>query len=798
MKKSRILAWLVVISAALSACSSTKPLADNQYMLVRNNVEVIDAKSPDFDDLNSYVRPVTNKKFMEVFSLKTMLYSAGQPTISKKTGEVRDSKFKQWLRNRVGEAPVLLDSAQINSSISQLDIMMNQLGYFDSEFDFQVIPRASNHKKVKVNYLVKANQPYFVSRISYNIDIPEYKKIVILNQKESLLSVGMRYQESLITDELTRIINLIRDEGYYYVEKSIIRCEVSYDQPTDSLQDDPKTVSLEITMRIPENEVAARYLYKYYFDNVYIQTNFNSLNSTDIPYDTVVYSSKQKWDSTAYHFVTPHDDYSEDPIVDYHYKTIADALFSQKGVPYSQQARRKSSQALTQLDNFDYMSMFYKENESKLDTLHKVGYLDAYYVLSRKKVHSVGGQIDLRNDKSAISFSYTNRNIFKGAEKLTINLSGGYFYYSLENLFGKDRNFAYPEFGISASLHFPKLFLFNNHQKRDAVKYSTSVGFGVNYSGLYRRLMYNLFFTYYWSPNYYTNHSISPIDISTINNNDKRYSNILNYNDYAESYQDKFGKFMLMSLKYNFNFLVPFSSEKRNHNMRLSINAESSGLLLKGLNALFTKDHRWVFNRNALDSTGYNYTTYEKLEFTWNYTYKINRNNAIAMRMNAGAIIPLDKDSYVPYERGFYLGTSNSMRGWGYRGLGPGSYEHGKDSLFTGDIKFEFNLEYRGTIYRSFKYALFSDIGNIWLSRKYDDMPNAEFAFNRFYKELAVDLGVGIRLDFDFFVIRVDYAVPIYDPTRMSRGSVINSRWLSGSHRFNWFDGLKIAIGYAF
>jgi outer membrane protein assembly factor BamA len=140
------------------------------------------------------------------------------------------------------------------------------------------------------------------------------------------------------------------------------------------------------------------------------------------------------------------------------------------------------------------------------------------------------------------------------------------------------------------------------------------------------------------------------------------------------------------------------------------------------------------------------------------------------------------------------------MRGWGYRGLGPGSYQHGEDTLYTGDIKIEFNIEYRGTIYRSFKYGIFADVGNIWLSRKNEDMPGAEFAFDRFYKELAVDVGVGLRLDFNFFVIRVDYAVPIYDPMRSEEqgGRFINSLWLSPPHKFRIFQGLKIAIGYAF
>ena len=658
--------------------------------------------------------------------------------------------------------------------------------------------KKSNYQKVRVDYLITANDPYHISSINYNIDIPQYKKIIVLNKRGSLLAPGMQYNENVINEELTRIINLIRDEGYYYVEKSNIRCIVSYDEPVDSAGTDPKTVSLEILMKIPEHDNANRYLYKYYFNDVYIHTNYDATAPEGQLYDTVLYQAKFKFDSTRYYFITPHvaDGYR---IKDFNYPVIASAISSRTGIPYSQYIRRNSSRALNQLDNFTYTSISYHEREDLLDTIQKIGYLDSYYLLTRQKVHSVGGQIDLRNDKSAISFTYTNRNIFKGAEHLTVNLSAGYFYYSLPNLFKRDRAYSYPEFNISTSLDFPKLFLFKNYQRRDGIKYNTSIDLGVNYSGLYGKLMYFAALSYNWSPDYYSNHSFSPIDISTINNNDKRYANILNIDNYPSSYQNRFGKFLMFSMKYSFNYLVPFSINKRKHNMRISINTESSGLLLKGLNALFTPDRHWVFGRNSLDSTGYNYSTLERLEFTLNYTYKINNNNAWAMRLNAGAILPLDKDSYVPYERGFFMGTSNSMRGWGYRGVGPGSYERGRDSLYTGDIKVEINLEYRGTIYRSFKYGIFTDIGNIWLAREYEDMPNANFSFKRFYKELAVDVGVGLRLDFDFFVIRVDYAVPIYDPTRTSMGGrFINKEWLNGRHRLRFGDGLKIGIGYAF
>ena len=795
--KVRSLILVMVGALLLCSCSSVKHLPEGECMLVKNNVVVKDAKSPDFDNLKTYVRPVTNKKFMDLFRVKTVFYDWGQPTYNKR-GETKDSKFRRFLREKAGEAPVLLDSVEINNSLDQLKIVMKQLGYFDAQVDYNVKFIGKKKKKSKVDYYVTAGIPYIISHIDYDIPIYDYKRIVVLNKDGTLLSDGMQYNESLINQEFTRIVNLIRDEGYYYVEKSIIRGEVSYDPP-DSLGNEPRSVSLNIVMSIPQNENASRYLYKYYFKENIVNPDVQPVGAEGLTFDTVFYHRSNKKDSRDVFFVET-SYYGNPPYRDFSYRILSNAIYSQIGQTYSQMARNRSSRALTSLDNFDYISILFKEDESMLDTVNKKGYLDVLYRLTRKKPHSVGGQLELRNDKSNISLSYTNRNLFKGAEHLTVNLSGGYFYYSLSNLFHKNKTYSYPEFGFSATLDFPnRLFLFNRHVGENSVSKSTSFNVGVNYSGLYRRLMYATSLTYRWNPSYYMSHSVSPIDVTTINNSDKRYTRLLNYENYPESYQNRFGKFFLLSFKYSFNYLIPKLMNNKKHNMHLRVNFESSGLFMWGLNALFSPNERWTLGQNKLDTVGYGYTTFEKLDVLWNYTYTINGNNSIAMRSDLGLIIPLNKDSYVPYEKGFYMGTSSSMRGWGYRGLGPGSYVHSSDTLYTGDIKLEFNIEYRGTLYRSFKYGIFADVGNIWLARKNEDMPGAEFSFKRFYKELAVDVGIGLRLDFNFFVIRVDWALPIYDPTRSDeQGKVINLKWWDPPHPYRILNGLKLAIGYAF
>ena len=259
-RRSCTFVLLLATALLLGACSSVKHLPEGESMLVKNNVVVKDAKSPDFDNLRTYVRPVTNKKFMDLFRTKTVFYAWGQPTYNKK-GETKDNKFKRFLREKMGEAPVLLDSVEIENSMDQLKIVMKQLGYFDAEVDYRVKFRGKKKKKSKVDYFVTAGLPYTISHIDYDIPIYDYKRIVVLNKDGTLLSDGMQYNESLINHEFTRIINLIRDEGYFYVEKSIIKAEVSYDPP-DIVGNDPRSVNMSIVMRIPQNESASRYLCK--------------------------------------------------------------------------------------------------------------------------------------------------------------------------------------------------------------------------------------------------------------------------------------------------------------------------------------------------------------------------------------------------------------------------------------------------------------------------------------------------------------------------------------------------------
>ena len=773
----------------LASCSSTKTLKENQYMLVKNTVTLKDLKGEEFSNLGNYVYPLPNNKFMGIFNLKTSLYAEAQPKIKKKTGELKDTKFRRWLRESVGEAPVLLDSAMIEKSEQQLKTVLKKKGYFHAEVSSEVVfPRK---KKAQVNYFVQANDPYYVRKVNTNVPVYEFRKLFYLNMRETLIKKGMRYDEDLISDEIDRMVKLLRDDGYYYANASMFYCEVDTIESSKYLNEKGyKTLTLTFVLDTSNRQMIEKSLYRYYFEDVFIYPNYNVLLDESVTYDTTLfYTFRLKSDSTTYSFITPKikKKYHKNGKIkkDFKYRTLTDKIYSKRGTMYSEDLYSRSKKGLQDLNNFSAVDIVFTEDWSKRDTAKKTGYLNSEYKLVRRKVHTIGGQVDVRSDKSGLSFTYGNKNLFKGAENFTFNIYGNYFYYS--------KLYQYPEFGANVKLDFPRLFLFKHFENPNALKYYTSLILGTTYSGLYQRWMFNASYSYTIHPNIYMSHEIMPIEFRTVNMENSR--GLLYMDFYKDSYAERFDRFFLLSLKYTFNYVVPFKKHKQKNNIRFTLLTESSGLLLTGLNALFSPDKRWTMGT-------YKYVCYESLEFTFKYNRTINDNNSFALRLNAGFKLPIGAGSIIPYELGYYLGGSNSMRGFPFRGVGPGSFNGGRTVEYTGDVKLELNLEYRGTIYKAFKYGVFIDAGNVWMAHKYDGMENAEFNFSRFYKELAVCAGVGIRLDFNFFIIRLDYAVPFYDPRLQFAGPWINKKWVEGETRSDklwyWAQGFKFAIGHAF
>jgi len=792
--KSNLLFIFILFIFLLNSCHITRNLKPNEYMLMKNSVTIIDDKPNEFYDLIDYVRPIPNKRTLGVFMLKPALYANFQPD-SSELG-IKDSPFRKWMRDN-GEKQVLYDTLNVIYSIKQLQSVLKKMGYFDAVITPEIT--YLDHQKLNINYAVQTKKPYYIRSITYNIDITEYRRIIVQDTMNSLIKPGMKYNENLIISERDRIIANIRNQGYYHVTPSIITIDVDTIRGLQlkDFQGNP-TLSLQISInfkRISDPAIIAKHQYKYTFDKVYIYTNYDPKyeKGNNVMDTTVITSQNEYSDPTSYYFITPVMMKKRNGelvhISDYRYKTIIESIFTKKGQPFTQDAYNKSYKRFRDLKNFSIININFVEDLSQTDSIYKKGSINTIFKLTRSKPWGLKPKFEIRTDLSSFSGTYYNKNLFKGAEYFEFNVFGNILYYNWWNkILGKEvsENKIYGEYGGNITLDLPSYLFIKNSQNSNALYYRSSVKLGGSYSQLFSRLMLFANLSYFWSPNQSISHTLSPVDISTIDSRETRNNTLIA--TYPDSYQRKFDKFILFSFKYGFEYRPKLASKNE---MKIMGFFESVGSVLTGINYLVNPSEKWKMFGS------FNYSAYEKGEITMKYLKIFSSRTSFASRFNIGLAIPITQTDVIPFEKSFFIGGANSMRGWTFRQLGPGSFTSTDFIERTGDIKFEFNFEYRGTIYKWIKYGLFLDMGNIWLINKYENMPNADFEWNRFYKEIATNVGFGIRFDFSYFVIRLDYGLPIYNPNEINQQRWINKSWIS-SESWKWVQGIQFSINHAF
>lgn len=809
----RTLVHLLALSVAaclLMACNPSKHLKDNEYMLTKNTVKVEDKKGIEFDNLIYTVRPITNKKFLDVFPLRTIRYVNNLPKTDSLGNVIKDTKWMKRMRAS-GEEPVLLDTTLINYSLDQIRIAMKKMGYFNSE-TFATIKYKGPNKlhprrhKAEVTYHVTANEAYYIRGIRYTIDIFEYKRIIQKDTTNRIFNVGDRYNADDLIAEQSRIVNNIRDNGYYYVSNDIVSFEIDTNDAEhhlDAKGNKTLTVNIRVNFsKIKDEKIRDNHAYKFQFNNVYIYPNFDITHNYNQSATRITYRKKK--DDTRYYIITtppdPNASRKNKPIPDIRPRILTDNILSKKGELYSQSLITRSRKKLGDLKNFNYIDIEVVESVSGRDSINKTGTLNTIYRLSRNKLHSLSAQLEARSDKASLSLTYSNKNLFRSAEYFNINVYGSLGFYIMSKKGDEKAKFILEseEVGGEVSMDFRRLLFFRKTQKIEANSYGTQFKIGAHFqnNSLYQRGLYNgaLVYTLAYTSN--LTHTITPVDLSVIKINPKgeEFEQVLSLysKDFRQKYQDNF----LLSFKYGLTYIQPVKDARNSFIIRLRM--ESSGMFLSTICALAKapKNDEGKFTIGGID-----YGNFERATIDLRYTRTINKNNSIATRLDIGVGLPLWNATTLPFEKSFYLGGSNSMRAWNYRSLGPGSYyteEEVVNDIRTGDIKLEMNLEYRGTIYKFIKYGIFVDAGNIWLSHKDEEMPNAEFQLNRFYKEIGFGAGVGIRLDFNFFIIRLDAALPIYDPSQAPNRRWIGIETVDGEKGLNKSVNFTFGIGHAF
>lgn len=774
---------VLLLVALLGACSAARRLPEGEYLLTQNVIKIKDAKV-DRDDLLLLVKQKTNRKVL-FLRLHLGIYNFGD--------RMKPGKFGNWLK-RIGEEPVLLDTALAELTDRQFVLYMFRKGYFNASAGDSVVYQSKH--KAKVIYEIHGNQPYSIRNLNFQSKDKEIDRILKVDSMNTLIKPGAIYDEDVIDDERSRITAELKNRGYFYFNRNYVNVYV--DSALGSHQ-----VDLYVTVdRINENvDSANTSIYKpedhkiYFLNNVYIQTDYDPTNpESSIPNDTTFYN--------GYYFIQHKGEER------FKKKTIAGAVFFKKQDLFFQDDLDYTYTRLSDLGVFRFTDIRY-DNAGR-DSSNTRNLLNARIQLTPRKsqgftiesevTHS-GGNIGI-----AGSFGYQNRNTFRGAELFEAKIHAS--VESVQNFSDTTENtrlFFFNTYEIGPEIKLTlKKFLLPRFLTDKASRYfnprTTLSGSYIFQSRPdYKRSILNFAFGWNWRGSATQRWMVFPVEISSIDVAlSPAFSDFLNQSSHNLAFLYSYQPHLITSGR--FVWLYSNQGKRKDKNfLFVKGNFETAGAslwLLNRINAFPSKKDE-DGNYTAL---GLTFSQYIKPEIDVSYHDWINENSSLVYRITGGVGFSYgnSKGKILPFEKAFYSGGANSIRAWTARTLGPGSYKDTSDVLYIeriGDVKMEASVEYRSVIFKYLEGAVFWDMGNIWLRKDPSGtLTGSSFQWNHILDDFAIGAGIGARLNFDFFILRFDGAVKLRDP-QLPDGR----EWVYGYKPFDIGDiTLNFAIGYPF
>ncbi|OJV40540.1 MAG: hypothetical protein BGO29_10515 [Bacteroidales bacterium 36-12] len=734
------------------SCSPTRHVPEGSYLL--NKVEIkTDAKEINKRDLPDYVRQMPNSYILGLFRMQLGIYNlAGNDTT------------KWWNRTlrRVGQQPVLLDTLLTDISGQQLLRFHQNKGYFDSEINTVIKTKG---KTARIFYNIYSQIPYRIDK--YSVDIP-FQELETLSKDstKSLIQRRMLFDVNQLDNERSRLSSIMRSDGYYNFTKDYIEYEA--DSTGHKID-----VSIKLKDYLMDNKDTLEHtVFKRYHINKVI-FNLQPALSTIMSNDA--YDKKDTTHIGNYSVISPQRKFIN-------LNSLLSANFIIPGNLFSDTDVEKTYASLNSLPPIKYTHISFTESASdSLQCLITIAEAKSFTFSSQAEITFTEGFWG-----TAGNFGVVHRNLFKGAESLT--LQGR---LALE----KQVDVIAQEWGGQAGIRVPRVLIpFTNNEFRRNIRgatefrgtfnyqfrpqefSSTNVGGGIKYNWLKGKQnhildLLNLNYVHFpWKSQEFVDYFIESG----------------RYNRY--SYED----YLIMRISYGtasstYNPLRPM----RNYfTYRYSV--ESAGNALFGIYKLLDIPTDLEGFYRAFNIR---YSQYVRGEINTSFHQIIDKNNKFVYHAGFGSGIPYGNSEIIPFERRFYSGGANSVRGWGESQLGPGSYQRfdnrRRDYNQVGDIKLDLNFEYRAKMFWVLEGALFADAGNIWTVYNYANQAGGLFQLDTFWKEIALAYGMGLRMDFSFFLFRVDIGLKLYDPAITT-----GSRWVFPKSFSDM--AVHIAIGYPF
>lgn len=753
---------LILLVFFLASCSVSERIERRGGNIVIRNVVKTDRPGISQTDILNFAQPKPNKKFLGLFRSKVWIWDA--------FGHNTKSRFNRWVVRNFGEPPVLLDTILVNNSLIPMRQYLSNKGYFGADMNSSVSIRRG---KATITYSSVTPEPWHVGQFSSEINDDTLASVVSNENKFSLIKEGEQYDAYKMTGERDRITQLLRNNGYYAFSSDFIYFEV--DTVNKDKLADIRLVILNRKLVKPEiqpdktqdsSNLTFTFHQRYKFRDINIHTDYPGIGDKARSYDTLGY-----W-RTA--------DVNDNPDFYLIYRTflrlrpeaLARAVFVSPNDFYSQRNVNLTYNRIQNLGLSSYVSVNVKPVEStNNDNTQQL--LDLEVRMVRAPVNGFTIEAEGTNADGLMglggSLNFRNRNIFVGAETFRIRTYGA---IEIKPKFGvEDENAHLGIFnslagGIETGLDFPTLLspfpiksLFQNARPK------TTLALGYNYelrSGLYERNLSKFTLSYEWNASDVSRHFFSPVDLSSISiNRDPAFTEILlNLKD--PRFFNQYTNHLILAMKYSYVFNNQVLRD-RNNFFYFRINLEPAGnmfqLLSNVTNATKDEEGRYTL-------FGLKFAQYFRIDWDLRYYKPITLRQRLVYRLAFGIGVPYGNSISLPFEKGFFAGGANGMRGWPVRSLGPGEYSSEDENVLenVGDLWSEANIEYRFPIYSFFNGTLFADVGNIWLLHENTDFPGGRFNFDRLLNSLALNIGTGIRFDFSLFVFRIDGGLPLYDP----------------------------------
>mgnify|MGYP000244672556 CR=1 FL=1 len=746
-------------------------------LVVENNV-FINGKKARNSDIYNYIRQKPNKKALFFFRFGTGLYNMANPDTS------ASAKNIHGFLKRIGEKPVVLLDKQTEKSTTQMELFYKKSGYFYAEAKSEVKNKRKNKKKAVVNYYINTGPQYFLRNISYeNIEDPQLKSMAKLTELNNFVESGMPYDLDILDKERDRLTALYKNNGYYKFSKEYIHFLA------DSTLNNHE-VDLSVKIKNPKVKIDSTVVdlnhYKYQFRNIYIQTDYdpeNILAKTDTTY------------YDGYHIITTGETKFKPEIV-------INQLRFRTGQLYSKEIVEQSYRNISTLRAFKGIRISFSEPEIIEDDLKMLDcniklspFSKLQYSLDQEFTHTSG------NLGLAGSVTFTNKNLFKGAENLDVRFTG-----SIESQQTTEDNpdaiFNVWELSSEVTLKIPKFVSPINMDKYLPINHNARTNISVSLARQNRpdfnRSTVNTAFGYTWQEGKNKQHAINPIELSFISI--ETVSDTIFKGLNGTILEQQFKPHLITATSYSYTFNNQNIDRIKNHSY-FKGHIELSGNILRALGEIGVIPQEvdsTSSNNRSYQILNNKFTQYAKVFFDLRHFIELDEDHTLGFRSFTGAAIPYGNSDAVPFQKQFFVGGSNDLRAYEAYSLGPGSFEGDTTNYYTADLKIAFNIEYRFPIINSLKGALFTDIGNVWTLEKIindkgvEVREGSEFQFDRFYKEFGVGAGFGIRYDFSFFVIRFDVGIPLTNP-RLPSGK----RWIGNdielrTTRFNF------GLGYPF